>query len=179
MQENFKIILFLCNWGPHVAYQKLQDQRADIPLEIQMVRIPCSGRITKALLFKSFEMGADGVILMGCTPGSCRYGTGTEAARQNTEDTRQILNMIGLGKDRLELATFLPDESDQLLDFLKSFVAGIKKLGKSPITARTISKSPDTAEDTTHEIVGRYDVFACQDCGKCTSACPLARAGKP
>jgi Fe-S oxidoreductase/coenzyme F420-reducing hydrogenase delta subunit len=179
MQENFKIILFLCNWGPHVAYQKLQDQRADIPLEIQMVRIPCSGRITKALLFKSFEMGADGVILMGCTPGSCRYGTGTEAARQHTEDTRQILNMIGLGEDRLELATFLPDQSDQLLDFLKSFVAGIQKMGKSPITPQAVLKNPETDWDTTDDIVGRYDVFACQDCGKCTSACPLALAGKP
>jgi heterodisulfide reductase subunit D len=52
--SDYKIILFLCNWGPHAAYQSLQDQGADIPSEIRMVRIPCSGRITKALLLRSF-----------------------------------------------------------------------------------------------------------------------------
>ncbi|NQU13066.1 MAG: hydrogenase iron-sulfur subunit, partial [Desulfobacteraceae bacterium] len=72
---DFSIILFLCNWGPHAAFQDLQDSATQIPSEIKMVRIPCSGRISKALLFKPFEMGADGVTLVGCKTGTCRYGT--------------------------------------------------------------------------------------------------------
>ena len=90
----FNIILFLCSWGPHAAYQTLQDNASDIPPEIKMVRIPCSGRITKALLFKPFEMGADGVMLIGCEPGSCRYGTGTTTAENNVKDTRGILELL-------------------------------------------------------------------------------------
>jgi heterodisulfide reductase subunit D len=175
--EEFKIALFLCNWGPHVAYQTLQDRRADIPHEIMMVRIPCSGRITKALLFKPFEMGADGVILMGCKTGSCRYGTGTVSASENASETREILELLGMGQDRMELRTFLPDEPDALLSFLKEFSARIRKLGKSPI--RPSSASGDSPVKTAEEIVRAHDVFACQDCGKCTSACSLALAGKP
>jgi len=57
--KDIKIILFLCNWGPYTAYQTLQDKEGKIPTEIKMVRIPCTGRISKALLFKAFEMGAD------------------------------------------------------------------------------------------------------------------------
>lgn len=178
MQEEFKIILFLCNWGPHVAYQTLQEQRADIPLEIQMVRIPCSGRISKALLFKPFEMGADGVILMGCSPGSCRYGTGTANAKENTEDTRQILELLGLGKERLQLGNFLPDEPEALLAFLKAFTTRIHQMGKSPIAAPSMTWKVDQSVAQPDEVVGKHDVFACQDCGKCTSACPLALAGK-
>ena len=177
MQEEFKIILFLCNWGPHVAYQTLQEQRADIPHEINMVRIPCSGRISKALLFKPFEMGADGVILMGCKEGACRYGTGTTAARENVEDTRQIMALMGLGKERLQLGNFLPDQSRELLDFLKTFSQRIQTLGKSPVVPAGPIAAMDDVESP-HAIVGRHDVFACQDCGKCTSACPLALAGK-
>lgn len=177
--QDFKVILFLCNWGPHVAFQTLQEQRADIPLEIKMVRIPCSGRITKALLFKPFEMGADGVLLIGCHPGSCRYGSGTEAARENTEDTRRILDLIGLGKERLQLGNFLPDEPAALLAFLKSFTARVKQLGKSPIAAPVTAWAPDRDTPSFEAIIAAHDVFACQDCGKCTSACPLALAGKP
>jgi len=29
------------------------------------------------------------------------------------------------------------------------------------------------------EVVSAHDVYACQDCGKCSSACPLTLAGKP
>ena len=91
--RDFKIILFLCSWGPHAAYQALQDTAAEIPAEVNMVRIPCSGRISKALLFKPFELGADGVALLGCESGACRYGTGTENAQKNVEDTRNILGL--------------------------------------------------------------------------------------
>ena len=108
------IILFLCNWGPHAAYQTLQDSASEIPAEIKMVRIPCTGRISKALLLKPFELGADGVALVGCEPGTCRYGTGTATAQKNEEDTRSMLELLGLGKDRLRLATFMPEESESL-----------------------------------------------------------------
>jgi len=72
--EKFNIILFLCGWGPHAAYQMLQDRENGFYSlsEIKMVRIPCTGRISKALLFKAFEMGADGVALVGCETGTCQ-----------------------------------------------------------------------------------------------------------
>ena len=177
--EEFKIILFLCNWGPHAAYLTLQDNQADIPLEIKMVRIPCSGRISKALLLKSFEMGADGVVLMGCSPGSCRYGSGTAAARENADDTRHILDLIGLGAERMRLANFLPDQSEELLAFLQQFVEDVRRMGKSPVDPIAASISDQVPLETTAQIVAAHDVFACQDCGKCTSACSLALAGKP
>ncbi|MFA6012307.1 MAG: hydrogenase iron-sulfur subunit [Desulfobacteraceae bacterium] len=174
--DQFKIILYLCNWGPHAAYQELQDRGADIPAEIKMVRVPCAGRINKSLLFKPFEMGADGVLLIGCSPGSCRYGTGTENSRQNTDDTRKILGLLGIQENRLQRETFLPDEPERLLDYLKKFSHDIKAMGKSPVSKKQASS--DIATPTVPEILNRYDVYACQDCGKCTSACPLALAGK-
>lgn len=179
MQAAFNIVLFLCNWGPHAAYQALQDQGADIPMEIKMVRIPCSGRISKALLFKPFEMGADGVILLGCRPGSCRYGTGTDSALENSEDTRRMLDLLGLGRERLQLGNFLPDQADALLAFLNEFTDRIRRMGKSPVSPSTCAFSRATGEEAPEAIAARHDLFACQDCGKCTSACSLALAGKP
>lgn len=177
--EELKIIVFLCNWGPHVAFQTLQDRRAGIPPEIKMVRIPCSGRITKALLFKAFEMGADGVLLLGCKSGACRYGTGTAAAEQNTADTRRIMELIGLGRDRMQLGKFLPDEADELLTFLNDFTDRIRRMGKSPIPVPASAVEDEWQVSSPEAVVAAHDVFACQDCGKCTSACSLALAGKP
>jgi len=177
--SDYKIILFLCNWGPHAAYQTLQDSVAEIPLEISMVRIPCSGRISKALLFKPFEMGADGVALLGCQSGTCRYGTGTETAINNVEDTRGILDLLGLGKERLRLANFMPEDSDGLLDFVKAFTGEVRAIGKSPVGPAPKEDILCDPHDLVNQVVSKHDVYACQDCGKCSSACPLTLAGKP
>ncbi len=174
-----KIILFLCNWGPHSAYQVLQDQAVSIPGEIKMVRIPCTGRISKALLFKCFAMGAEGVALVGCSSGTCRYGTGTTNAKGHVEDTRGILDLLGLGRDRLRLATFLPDESQALLQFLQTFSTEIEQMGASPVKPASVPKPQMNQRDALQRLASLHDVFACQDCGKCTSACPLTLVGKP
>ncbi len=179
--NDFKIILFLCNWAPHTAYQTLQDNGYRIPPEVKMVRVSCAGRISKALLFKSFEMGADGVALVGCSPGACRYGTGTVNAVNSTEDIRNLLDLLGLGKERMRFATFLPDESGELRGFLTDFCENVKKMGKSPILpTRSIrqAESGETAPDFLADILKHHDAYACQDCGKCTSSCPLALSGK-
>jgi len=175
-EKPLRIILFLCNWGPHAAYDSLQDTGYRIPFEIRMVRIPCTGRISKALLFKAFEMGADGVALVGCGAGSCRYGTGTRTAEKNTEDTQNILKLLGLGRDRMRLASFLPDDSDGLQAFLAEFYADIKTLGKSPV--EPLPRILPDGHPSLQAAVSRRDVVLCQDCGKCTASCPLALSGK-
>lgn len=191
--ENYKLILFLCNWGPHGAFQTLQEDNYRIPGEIRMIRIPCTGRISKALLFKAFEMGADGVAVAGCAPGTCRYGSGTDNAVKNTEDTREIIELLGLGRDRLRLATFLPDDVDRLSIFLADFLKDVKTLGKSPIVTAirdvpaglsdesdldSSAPPPLIPSELIKDILSRHNAYACQDCGKCTSSCPLALCGK-
>lgn len=180
--DEYKIILFLCNWGPHTAFQSLQDNSSEninIPLGIKVVRIPCTGRISKALLLKAFEMGADGVAIVGCKPGTCRYGIGTVTAEMNTVDIGSIIELLGLGKDRMRQATFLPDEEDALLEFMNDFYNKIKILGKSPVASSKNSNPEYVNKKTIAEIISDYDIYSCIDCGKCTSACPLALIGKP
>ncbi|MBF0120251.1 MAG: hydrogenase iron-sulfur subunit [Desulfobacterales bacterium] len=178
MHKN-NIILYLCNWGPHVAFQDLLDKCADIPHEIKMIRIPCTGRISKTLLFKAFEIGADGVALVGCVAGTCRYGSGTNVAEKNVEDTRNILDLLGIGKERLELATFLPDDSNELLEFLKRFSQNIQKIGKSPIVHQKIDfEKRLISREKIGSILKKHNIYVCQDCGKCSSGCSLALSGK-
>lgn len=179
--SSMKILLFLCNWGAHAAFQTLQDQRRDIPAEIRMVRTPCAGRIDRAMLLKAFAKGADGVVLIGCEPGTCRYGSGTATSQRNTHDVQRILDIMGLGSERLRFAAFLPEQSEEMLAFLHTFCADIKQLGHAGIEPAQVLPVVGGAEQkrALQHLVATYDIHACQDCGKCSSACPLALIGKP
>lgn len=162
-----------------MAFQMLQDSCADIPVEINMVRVPCTGRVTKSLLFKAFEKGADGVALVGCDSGTCRYGSGTMIARNNTRDMRDILETVGLSRERMRYETFGPDDKDGLLAFLREFSAVVHGLGNSPIQSSGKTQPIAVSREMIAETVATHDIFACQDCGKCSSACSLALSGKP
>jgi len=175
------ILLFLCNWGAHAAFLTLQDQRRPIPNEIRMVRTPCTGRIDRAMMLKAFAKGADGVALVGCEPGTCRYGSGTATSQRNTQDVQEILDIMGLGGERMRFAAFLPEQSEELLAFLEDFSANVRKLGPAGIAAAPVVPVQDLAarKQELQQLVETYDIHACQDCGKCSSACPLALIGKP
>lgn len=177
------VVLFLCNWGPHGAFQRLQDEKAPIPEEIRMVRVPCSGRVTRALILKCFEMGADGVVLAGCETGSCRYGTGNSAALTRIQDMRQVLKILGLGEERLQWGGFLPDDASGMLAFLQGFCQDVRAMGQSPIrpiSSVSAAPAPQTVtESAVAALLKKHDIYACQDCGKCSSACPLTLSGKP
>lgn len=177
---NCKIILFLCSWGPYTAFQELHHNGLRIPAEIQLVRLPCTGRISKDLLFKPFELGVEGVALVGCTSGTCRHGTGSLAAQENVEELRNIIDLMGLSKKRMRLATFLPDETDALETFLSGFYEEIAALGKSPIrpVAKEMKPPAIPGGKSFTAVAKKHDVYSCQDCGKCTSSCPLALSGK-
>ncbi|MGA2224647.1 MAG: hydrogenase iron-sulfur subunit [Syntrophobacteraceae bacterium] len=178
MKDDLKIILFLCNWCPHAAFQTLQDTLAPLPREIRMIRIPCSGRITKSLLFKAFETGADGVALMGCKPGTCRYGIGTRVAERNVEDTRGILRLLGLGEERLGFASFYPDQPSELLGFLTELRNRIQELGKTPVEPPSKREDLTLSPESAASIMAAHNIYTCQDCGKCSSACPVTLSGK-
>jgi heterodisulfide reductase subunit D len=94
-----------------------------------MVRTPCTGRIDRAMMLKAFAKGADGVAVVGCEPGTCRYGSGTATSQRNTWDVQNILDIMGLGGERLRFAAFLPEQSEEMLAFLQNFSTDIRKLG--------------------------------------------------
>ncbi|MBW2218498.1 MAG: (Fe-S)-binding protein, partial [Deltaproteobacteria bacterium] len=86
--------------------------------------------------------------------------------------------LLGIGKNRMQFSTFLPDESEPLLLFLENFCKDIKKIGPSPVKPVIIQKQEKPCSETLKAIVKAHNAFACQDCGKCTSSCPLALSGK-
>lgn len=67
MAEEFdpKIIAFACNWCAYSAADLAGVSRLQYPTGMRIIRVLCSGRINPNFILKSFEMGADGVLVAG------------------------------------------------------------------------------------------------------------------
>ena len=55
--------------------------RLQYPPEVEVILMPCSGRVDIIHLLKAFEAGADAVFVAGCLEGECHYLTGNIRAR--------------------------------------------------------------------------------------------------
>jgi F420-non-reducing hydrogenase iron-sulfur subunit len=68
---------------------------------VKVIPLPCSGRLDILYVIKAFETGADGVAVMTCKEGECRYLEGNMRARKRVEAVEELLKEAGMGEGRV------------------------------------------------------------------------------
>jgi len=121
-----KIYLFYCssNFDPVElvrGYSGHENEIKDIPL-------PCTGKIDILYLTKAFETGADGVAIVMCKQGECRYLEGNLRARKRAEAVDALLEELGLGKGRMVIIQMKDDGIEQVIREVEDFCNKIKAL---------------------------------------------------
>jgi coenzyme F420-reducing hydrogenase delta subunit len=71
--------------------------------DITLVSLPCSGKVNLLYLLKAFEKGADGVMLVTCGQGDCKFIEGNLRAKKRSEAVEALLEEIGFGKNRMRI----------------------------------------------------------------------------
>ncbi len=69
--------------------------------EFRIVPLPCSGKADILYLTKAFETGADGVAVLMCPEGECRYVEGNLRAKKRVEAVDALLAEAGRGQGRV------------------------------------------------------------------------------
>ena len=97
------IVTFCCpHSGP--AVKAFGDDAGEAsPVGHDIIEVPCTGRIDNLHLMRTFEDGADGVIVSGCEPGRCYHSTGNLNAAKRTDRLRGWLDDVGLGADLVRM----------------------------------------------------------------------------
>ncbi len=102
-KEAPQFVVFACNWDGFSCVEAAAQSGLGYPPSVRMVRVSCLSRLPHGMMLKAFELGADGVMLLGCEPGNCQYDADAQMIAHEYEKARMILNMLGLGEDRLTL----------------------------------------------------------------------------
>ena len=111
---------------------------------LEVMEMPCTGRIDNLHLMRTFEDGADGVIVTGCEPGRCYHSTGNLNAAKRTERVRGWLDEVGLGGQRLAMVHLPARDGEQpFAEAAGKMVAAVAELGPSPL--RKVAPEPGDA----------------------------------
>ena len=133
LENNIKIIAFLCwKWG-YGAADMAGTIRAQYPATIRPIRINCTGRVTPSLIMRAIGKGADGVIVSGWYPGECDYETGNLVAERNVQYVREILKSAGISPKRIQMFHCSAAEGQRFQEEIIRITNIIENLGRNSL----------------------------------------------
>jgi F420-non-reducing hydrogenase iron-sulfur subunit len=107
--------------------------RLRYPDSIRIIRVPCTGKVDVIHILRAFEKGADGVYVVGCLEGDCRFENGNLRARRRVEQAKTILNAVGVGGDRVEMFNLSSGEGPRFAEYAVEMTDKIREMGPNPI----------------------------------------------
>ncbi len=125
-----RVIAFLCNWCTYAAADTAGISRLEQPLNVDIIRVMCSGRIDPSFVLKAFLEGADGIIVSGChPPGDCHYGEGNYKTFRRMPLLERLLEQYGIEKERFHWGWISAAEAREWARLTEEFTGQIRDLG--------------------------------------------------
>jgi coenzyme F420-reducing hydrogenase delta subunit len=103
MSNSATIVVFACNWDGLSCIETAAQKRLTFPSTVKIVRVSCLSRVHTGLMLKALEIGADGVMLLGCDTHNCHFGIEESLIDQNYQKALDLMQLLGIKKERLEL----------------------------------------------------------------------------
>ncbi len=128
-----KILAFCCHYCAYSSADLAGSMRIQYPPNVRIIRTPCTGRLETEYFMKALENGADGVLVAGCLEGGCHFVEGNLCAKRRVNYTSDMLEEIGLEKERLRMVNVSAAMARPLADTITDMVETVRKLGPSPI----------------------------------------------
>ena len=125
MSRMTDVVVFACNWDGLSCVEAAAHEGLCYPASVRVVRVSCLSRIHAGLVLKAFELGAEGVMLLGCQPGECHYDIDTKCIDEEFGKAQGVLKLMGLGSDRLALARVVRGDGAGFVDRVKGFISRI------------------------------------------------------
>ena len=124
-----RITAFVCNWCTYTGADLAGTSRLNMASNVRIIRLPCTGRIDPLFIIKSFERGADGVIVSGCHPADCHYTSGNYHARRRFAVFHDLMEFIGVDPRRMTFSWVSASEGAKWRDVVDEAVRNVRELG--------------------------------------------------
>lgn len=135
-----RIIALCCMHCAYAAADLAGSSRIEYPPSLKIVAVPCTGRTDVVQILKTFEDGADGVLVAGCLAGRCHYLTGNLYARQRVDYAADLLGQIGLQRERIRMINISAGMGAKFAELAGEFTGAVKQLGPGGLRKKHRSK---------------------------------------
>jgi coenzyme F420-reducing hydrogenase delta subunit len=104
-----------------------------LPEGLEVIRVPCAGRIDALHMMRAFENGADGVMIFSCHKENCQSLRGNRMAQSRTGYVLGVMEGIGLEKERLEVCHLATNDGAKYAEAVKRKYEDLCRMGPNPM----------------------------------------------
>ncbi|MFH1486664.1 MAG: hydrogenase iron-sulfur subunit [Chloroflexota bacterium] len=133
------IVGFVCNWGAYSGVEMAGVDGLEYSASVKLVKVMCLGRIHLGIVLRAFELGAEGVLLLGCPPEECHYESGVKRAKEMVAQARKVMALLGIDAKRLALVEVPVGGDDVLVRRVSAFVRYVKGTKLSALSSRMVA----------------------------------------
>ena len=113
-QKVIDITLFYCSNSS--STEEINNCASKIEnVKLNAVTLPCSGRANLLYFLKAIETGSDGVILLTCKIGECKFLQGNLRAQKRIEALDDLLDETGFGRGFIKCVHLREDHKIETL----------------------------------------------------------------
>lgn len=127
------LVAFCCKNSAMDALEAARKQDFSIAENMEIIELPCAGKLDMELILEALTSGADGVLALGCHPGNCKSEKGSVFAKRRVAEIHRMLEAIGIEKERLHIATLAGNMGSAFYKIVSQMEETLKKLGPSSL----------------------------------------------
>jgi heterodisulfide reductase subunit A len=129
-----KILGFNCNWCSYAGADFAGVARMQYPVNVRVIRVMCTGRVSQRMILKAFEKGAGMVLVAPCHPADCHYISGNAWAKKRVDQLKGTLSKKGINPDRLRFVYVSAAEGNVYQRTIEEMTAFLAKMKKGEIS---------------------------------------------
>lgn len=123
-----KIIAFCCRRSASQARRLALCMGYHMPPGMVFVEGFCGGTISVNDLLRSFDAGADGVMVLTCHEGNCHSDNGTRFAHKRVLEAARSLSFAGISDQRILYSTLASNMTHEFIQQTDAFAKKIKDM---------------------------------------------------
>ncbi len=127
-----KILAFCCENSSYKAAAAVDDEKVLDAVEI--MRLPCSGKIEIGLMLKCLEEGYPGVLVLGCPVDNCKYLQGNNRAKKRVQRAQALLEEAGIPEQLVHIDFLSSVDSHKFVEIVRGMQERIAEAAR-PQTA--------------------------------------------
>ncbi len=127
--EEPKVLAFCCMYCAYAAADMAGSMRLTYPPNVEIILVPCTGRVEIHHILEALENGADGVCVAGCEEGSCHFSVGNLKAKKRVAYVKTLLEELGIDPDRVEMFHISASQGPLFAKVASEMTENIRRLG--------------------------------------------------
>jgi len=126
-----KIVVFACENSGWLAAEHAAELGLTYPEKVELIKLPCSGKIDVLYFMKALEK-TDGTMILACQQENCKFLKGNVRAAQRVKQTQNLLKEIGIEEDRVGIFYLAANMGHKFAEIVQNFYDRIRELGPNP-----------------------------------------------